>query len=157
VRKMMVLAGLAVVIASMQAVAADSVGLSMASTRLHCTVAEPIEFALLYKNDGGNAKAVTVELLHADGSSVAVPVPIAAPAGNAKAAMVTVPRFTLKPGDYAATALAEGAGNDAQVTPVKFAIFQAEHANAFPVGQWVHHGDSWSSRTTGAIRGSSAP
>ncbi|HUT59463.1 MAG TPA: hypothetical protein VNA25_16560, partial [Phycisphaerae bacterium] len=141
-RKATILAILVLGMFGAQAFAADSVELSIASTRQHYTVAEPIELALLYKNDGGNAKAITLELVHADGSSVAVPVSVAAPAGNAKSVMVTVPPFTLKPGDYAATALAEGAGKDAQVTPVKFSVFQAEHANAFPIGQWVHHGDS---------------
>src|SRR5579859_1649182 len=55
--------------------AADAVELSLALPRLQYTNSEAIDLALLYKNDGGNAKKLPLEIRHADGSSLTFEVP----------------------------------------------------------------------------------
>ncbi len=80
--------------------AADEAVAALSGTRTHYSMAEPIEFAVLYKNDGGNAKALPVEIRHSDGSTVTIQVPFDALAGKSQARMVTLHPNALKPGDY---------------------------------------------------------
>ena len=114
--------------------AADETNVSLAGTRTHFSMAEPIEFAVLYKNDGGNLKALPLEIRHADGSTVTVSVPFDAPAGKAQARMVTLSANTLKPGDYTAAVKADGAGK-----PAAFSVHRDEHPSAYLTAQWVQH------------------
>jgi len=113
---------------------ADEATVSLAGTRTHFSMAEPIEFALLYKNDGGNAKTLPVEIRHADGSTVTIAVPFDAPAGKSQARMVTLHPNTLKPGDYTAAVKADGAAK-----PAAFSVHRDEHPSAYLTAQWVQH------------------
>jgi hypothetical protein len=115
---------------------ADHVEVSLAGTRTHFTVAEPIELAILYQNNGGNLAAIPLEIRHVDGSLISVEVPIAG-LGQSQTRLVTLPAGALKPGKYSA---ASTAGAE---TPVEFSVYPAEHKNDYWVGQWVHHGESW--------------
>ncbi len=70
--------------------AADEATVALAGTRTHFSMAEPIEFAVFYKNDGGNAKTLPLEIRHSDGSTVTIDVPFDVPAGKSQARMVTL-------------------------------------------------------------------
>ena len=72
----------ALLLAMAPAWAADSVELTLALPRTQYNTAEPIELALLYKNDGGNLKKVPLEVRHADGSSLTFEVPFDVAAGK---------------------------------------------------------------------------
>jgi hypothetical protein len=50
----------------------DGIELGLAGTRRHYTVAEPVELALLYQNNGGNARGLPLEVRHADGKPKAL-------------------------------------------------------------------------------------
>ncbi len=113
---------------------ADEATVSLAGTRTHFSMAEPIEFAVLYKNDGGNAKTLPVEIRHADGGTVTIAVPFDAPAGKSQARMVTLHANALKPGDYTAAVKADGAGK-----PTAFSVYRDEHPSAYLTAQWVQH------------------
>jgi hypothetical protein len=113
--------------------AADSVELSLSGTRTQFTVQEPIEFAILYKNDGGNAKSQPLEIRHTDGSIVTFQVPFDVGKGKAQARMVTIAAGALKAGSYVAVA---------GKAKVSFGIHPAEHANAYWTAQWVHQGET---------------
>ena len=113
---------------------ADEATVSLAGTRTHFSMAEPVEFAVLYKNDGGNAKTLPVEIRHADGSTVTVAVPFDAPAGKSQARMVTLHPNALKPGDYTAAVKADGAAK-----PTTFSVHRDEHPSAYLTAQWVQH------------------
>ncbi len=119
---------------SFTASAADEADVSLAGTRTHFSMAEPIEFAVLYKNDGGNLKALPLEIRHGDGSTVTVQVPFDAPAGKAQARMVTLHPNTLKPGNYTAAVKTDG---DAK--PAAFSVHRDEHPSAYLTAQWVQH------------------
>ncbi len=123
-------------VAGLPALAADGVELSLALPRSQYTTAEPIEIALVYKNDGGNLRKLPLEIKHADGSSLTFEVPFAG-AGKEKTRIVTVRGGVLKPGKYTAAARAGSAEKS-----VAFAVHSDQHPNAFWVGQWVHQGES---------------
>ena len=114
--------------------AADEATISLAGTRTHYSMAEPVEFAVLYKNDGGNAKSLPLEIRHSDGSTVTVAVPFDAPAGKSQARMVTLHPNALKPGDYTAAVKADGAAK-----PATFSVHRDEHPSAYLTAQWVQH------------------
>lgn len=97
--------------------------LSLAGSRRHFNVAEPVELAVVA---AGEARLV---VRHADGSSLELSVPVGA---DASARMVSLKAGALKPGRYTATL--EGAAGES----VAFTIHQAEHTNAYFTGQWVH-------------------
>jgi hypothetical protein len=122
---------------SLPAVAADAVDLSLAGTRSHFTVAEPVELALLYKNDGGNTKTLPLEVKHTDGSSLSFEVPFDVAAGKTQVRLVTLKSGALKPGTYTAASRIGSVEKTAA-----FSVHLAEHANAYWVAQWVHQGES---------------
>ena len=107
---------------------------SLAGTRTHFSMAEPIEFAVLYKNDGGNAKTLPLEIRHSDDSTVTIDVPFDAAAGKSQARMVTLHPNALKPGDYTVAVKIDGAAK-----PATFSVHRDEHPNAYMVAQWVQH------------------
>ena len=72
--------------------AADSVALELALPRAQYNTAEPIEFAVFYKNEGGNASKLPLEVKHADGSSLTFQVPFDVAAGKAAVAQRVVDR-----------------------------------------------------------------
>jgi hypothetical protein len=115
--------------------AADAVEVALTSTRGHFTIAEPVEIAILYRNDGGNLREVPLEVRHGDGSGLTLRVP----AGPAKeqTRIVTLRPGTLKPGPY--TARSKVGKEDASVT---FTIHPDQHDNAYFIGQWAHHGET---------------
>ena len=119
---------------SSPAPAADEATVALAGTRTHFSMAEPIEFAVLYKNDGGDAKTMPLEIRHGDGSTVTIDVPFDAPAGKSQARMVTLHPNALKPGDYTAAVKAIGAAK-----PCSFMVARDEHPNAYMIAQWVQH------------------
>jgi len=90
--------------------------LSLASTRRHFTVAEPIELAV------ADAAKQAIEFRHVDGSIVTLTVPQAS-------AVISLKPGALKPGSYTARL-----GDKS----VEFAVHPAEHANAFYTGIWEH-------------------
>ena len=114
--------GLLLVLSS-SAPAADEQRASLAGTRTHFSMAEPIEFAVLYKNDGGNAKSLSLEISHSDGSTVTLDVPFDAPAGKSQARMVTLHPNTLKPGEY----MARMSGQPKLFPPLLFRVARDEH------------------------------
>ena len=116
-----------------QAQAADTVSVAMASTRVRFTVQEPVELVVQYANDGGNVTNLPLVITHHDGTALTIAVPVQAAQGKAATQVVTINAGILKPGDYQATV--SGA-----TAPVSFAIYPAEHTNAFYTGDWVHHG-----------------
>jgi hypothetical protein len=114
--------------------AADEAVAALAGTRTHSSMAEPIEFAVLYKNDGGNAKTLPLEIRHSDGSTVTIQVPFDASAGKSQARMVTLHPNALKPGDYTVAVKTEGAAK-----PATFSVHRDEHPSAYMTAQWVQH------------------
>ena len=114
---------------------ADNVALSLTSTRMNFSVAEPVEIAVLYANTDGDLKTVPVMITHADGSAFSLTVPVSATRGESVSRLVTMNAGALKPGRYTITTT----NADSQVV---FSVFPAEHPNAFFVGQWVHHGET---------------
>ncbi|HVS39187.1 MAG TPA: hypothetical protein VMS17_26755, partial [Gemmataceae bacterium] len=119
---------------SPSAPAADEAAVALAGTRTHFSMAEPIEFAVLYKNDGGNAKSLPLEILHSDGSTVTIDVPFDVAAGKSQARMVTLHPNALKPGDYTTYIKTAGAAK-----PTAFMVARDEHPNAYMIAQWVQH------------------
>ena len=115
--------------------AADEATVALAGTRTHFSMAEPIEFAVFYKNDGGNAKTLPLEISHSDGSTVTIDVPFDVPAGKSQARMVTLHPNTLKPGEYAVRM----AGQPKLELPAMFYVARDEHPNAYMIAQWVQH------------------
>src|SRR5262249_9311033 len=83
--------------ASLSAAAADTLALSLAGTRSHSTAAEPVELALLYTK-GGDYKKLSLEVKHADGSSLTFGVPFDVAAGKSQVRLVTLAAGSLKPG-----------------------------------------------------------
>ncbi len=118
------------------AVAADSVDLGLALPRLQYTTGEPVEIAVLYKNEGGNVKKLPLEVRHADGSSLTFEVPFDAAAGKSQTRVVAIRGGALKPGKY--TAVTRVAGLEKSVA---FGVHLARHPNAFWTAQWVHTGE----------------
>ncbi len=114
--------------------AADEATASLAGTRTHFSMAEPIEFAVLYKNDGGNAKTLPLEIRHADDSTVTIQITFDAAAGKSQARMVTLHPNALKPGDYTVGVKIAGAAK-----PAIFSVHRDEHPSAYMVAQWVQH------------------
>jgi hypothetical protein len=121
----------------MPALAADGVEMSLALPRTQFTTAEPIEIALLYRNDGGNLRKVPLEVKHADGSSLTFEVPFDIPAGKGQTRIITLNPGILKPGKYTALARVGGAEKT-----VAFGVHSDQHPSGYFVGQWVHHGES---------------
>jgi len=117
--------------------AADGVELELALPRVQYNTAEPIELALLYKNDGGNLKKLPLEVKHADGSSLTFEVPFDVAAGKGQTRVVVVGVGALKPGQY--TALARVGAAEKSVT---FGVHPDQHPNSFWTAQWVHQGES---------------
>jgi hypothetical protein len=131
-RRLYIFAGVFGTLACLTAArAADEASVSLAGTRANYSMAEPIELAVLYKNDGGNAKTLPLEVRHADGSTLTFDVPFDVAAGKSQARMVTLHPNALKPGDY--TAAVNGGKGAA------FSVFRPEHPNAYFIGQWVQH------------------
>jgi hypothetical protein len=124
-------------LATLPAFAADGVELSLTLPRVQYTIAEPIEIALLCKNDSGNLKKLPLEVQHADGSNLTLDVPFDVPAGKEQTRIVTLRPGTLKPGQYTATTRA-----GASAKSITFGVHSDQHANAFWTAQWVHHGES---------------
>src|SRR6516225_6686063 len=116
--------------------AADGVELEPALPRTQYTVAEPIELAVLYRNDGGNLKKLPLEVRHADGSSLTFEVPFDVTAGRGQTRVVTIQPGALKPGQYSAVAKAGAAEKS-----VAFGVHSDQHPNAFWTAQWVHQGE----------------
>jgi hypothetical protein len=116
---------------------ADGVEVALASTRSHFSTDEPVELALLYKNDGGNAKTLPLEVRHDDGSQLTFPIPFDVAAGKAQTRLVTLHPRALKIGNYTVVCRL-GAGENS----AKFSVHPAEHTSAYWVGQWVHQGES---------------
>jgi hypothetical protein len=116
--------------------AADGVELELALPRTQYTTAEPIELALLYKNDGGNLKKLPLEVKHADGSGLTFDVPFDVAAGKGQTRVVTI-GGALKPGQYTATAKAGSVEKS-----IAFGVHSDQHPNAFWTAQWVHQGES---------------
>jgi hypothetical protein len=117
--------------------AADGVALELAVPRAQYTTAEPIELAVLYQNDGGNAKRLPLVIEHADGDSMTFQVPFTVPAGKAQTRILTIGAGTLRPGRYTATVKAGAAQKS-----VAFGVHFDRHPNGYFVGQWVHQGES---------------
>jgi hypothetical protein len=124
-------------VTAVPALAADGVEISLAVPRMQYTTAEPIEIALLYRNDGGNLRKVPLVVKDSSGSSLAFEVPFDVAAGKAQTRIVTVLPHVLLPGSYTATARA----GTAEKTIV-FGMHPEEHTSGYFVGQWVHHGES---------------
>ncbi len=116
---------------------ADEVVVSLAGTRTHFSMAEPVEFAVLYKNNGGNAKKLPLEIRHSDNSTVTIDVLFDAAAGQSQSRMVTLHPNALKPGDYNVAVKIEGAAK-----PATFSVHRDEHPSAYMVAQWVQHQES---------------
>lgn len=114
--------------------AADNVQVALTGTRTQFTVAEPVEFAVLYQNDGGNARSLPLEIRHQDGSTLTVSLPFTAPAGQAQARLLSLQPGALKPGEYTAQVRLPGA---AAAVSVPFAVHEDEHAGAYFVGAWM--------------------
>ncbi|MBI4023547.1 MAG: hypothetical protein HY360_01110 [Verrucomicrobia bacterium] len=134
-RKWIVIFGAAISSLAARTYAADGIELSLASTRTRFTVAEPVELAALYKNDGGNAKSLSVEIRHEDGSAFSLSVPVDAASGQSQSRLVTLQPGALKAGVYQAAVKL-----DSETKPVEFAVHPDEHSNAYWTAQWVHHG-----------------
>lgn len=98
----------------------EPAALSLATTRSHFTIAEPIELAV------ANAGGASLEVRHADGSTLTVVVP-------RNVATITLRPRLLKPGAY--TASVDGKN-------VTFHVHPDEHPNAYWTAQWVHAGQS---------------
>src|SRR3712207_1339846 len=79
--------------------AAGEVSIALALPRTEYTIAEPVELALHYP--GGDAKSIPLEVRHADGSALALEVPLAA-GGKAHTRLITLRPGVLKPGRYTA-------------------------------------------------------
>jgi hypothetical protein len=125
-------------VASLPALAADGIELSLALPRTQYTDTEPIEIALLYRNDGGNRTNLPLEVAHADGSTITFEVPFDAAPGKAQTRLVTIGAEVLKPGKYTATARA-----GATEKSVAFGVHPRRGTHGpFWVGQWVHQGES---------------
>lgn len=114
---------------------ADRVDVSLAGTRTHFSTAEGVELAVLYSNDGGNARSITVAIRHADGALCTAPVPVDAAGGKAQTRLLTLDPGALKPGTYTAAAEPLAGGQTAT-----FAVHPAEPKNPYYTGQWVHQG-----------------
>jgi outer membrane protein assembly factor BamB len=117
-------------------VAADSGAVELALPRIHYNTAEPINLAVLYKNEGGNAKKLPLVIEHSDGSSLTFQVPFEAAAGKSQAKVVSIQGGALKPGRYTAALKAGGARKT-----VTFSVHPDQHPNNYFIGQWVHHGE----------------
>src|SRR5262249_10305038 len=83
-------------------------------------------------------KNLPLLLRHGDGSTLTLTIPFTAAAGQAQPRLVTILANTMKPGKYTASTRA----GDAEPS-VAFAVYPSEHANAYCVGQWCHHGETW--------------
>jgi hypothetical protein len=116
--------------------AADSVEIQLAGTRTHFAVSEPIELAILYRNDGGNARSLPVVVRHTDGSTVTYTVPFDVAAGKPQTRVLNF--GNLKPGLY--TASVRVGEVERQTT---FQVYSDQHPNAYWTAQWVHHGETW--------------
>jgi hypothetical protein len=150
--------------ASLPATAADKpagpppgLTVSLASTRTQFAADEPIELAVMYVNDGSNLGQAPLSIRHADGSGLTLTVPLDA-AAKSQSRLVTIRPGSLRPGRYrAAVGDAAPAVPPAAVAPsgpaaggpaaaagatatVEFAVHSPLHANAYFVGEWVHHG-----------------
>ena len=115
--------------------AADEATVALGGTRVHFSMAEPIEFAVLYKNDGGNAKTM----------------PIGDPSqrrqhGHDRRAVRRPGRQVAGPHGHAARQRAQArrlhgrrrAGRQAKTrrhSPWR----RDEHPNAYMIAQWVQH------------------
>jgi hypothetical protein len=117
--------------------AADGIELTLALPRTQYNITEPIELALLYKNDGGNLKKLSLEVRHTDGSSLTFEVPFDVAVGKGQTRIVAIQSGALKPGQY--TALAKVGTVEKSVA---FGVHPDQHPNAYFVGQWVHQGES---------------
>jgi len=118
---------------------ADTLDLSLTSTRTQFTVAEPVELSVVYKNDGGNLKRVPVEVRQQDGSALTVQVAVEAAPGKAQATLFALKPGALKPGQYTASI----AMADAKAKPVSFAVHQDFNPNAYFIGTWMQGNADW--------------
>src|SRR5688572_30315061 len=74
--------------AAAPALAADRIDIALTLPRAQYTVAEPVELALLYHNEGGNARTLPLVVRHGDGSTLTFDVPFDAKAAQGQSRLV---------------------------------------------------------------------